>query len=34
MKIQEAFEDVTIRRNYIPSPKISYMEENTQMTKK
>jgi hypothetical protein len=25
--------DITSRRNYVPSPKISYMKENTQRTK-
>jgi len=33
-KIQEASEDISRRRNSIASPKISYMEENTQRTKK
>jgi len=34
MKIQKASEDIIRRRNFIPSPKTSYMEENTQKTKK
>jgi len=34
MKIQEASEDITRRKNYVSSPKTSYMEENTQKTKK
>jgi len=34
MKIQEAFEDIARRRNFVPSPKTSYMEENTERTKK
>jgi len=29
MKIQEASEDITKRKNSIPSPKTSFMEENT-----
>jgi len=34
MKIQEAYEDITIGRNSFPSPKTFYIEENTQRTKK
>jgi len=34
MKIQEAFEYVTRSRNSVPSPKTSFMEENTSKTKK
>jgi len=34
MKIQEASEDITRGINSIPSIKTSYMEENTQRTKK
>jgi hypothetical protein len=30
VKIQEVSEDVTMRRNSIPSPRTSFMEENTQ----
>jgi len=29
MKIQEAYEQITKRKNYISSPKTSFMEENT-----
>jgi len=28
MKIQEAFEDITKWRNFVPSPKLSFKEEN------
>jgi len=34
MKIQEASKEITRRKNSIISPKTSYMEENTQRTKK
>jgi len=34
MKIQEASEDFTRKRNLVPSPKINHMEENTQKMKK
>jgi len=34
MEIKEASKDITRRRNSIPSPETSYMEENMQSTKK
>jgi len=31
MKIQEVFEDIIKRRNFIPSGRTSFMEENTKI---